>query len=97
MERLVVEVDAIACTACAECIEACPTAALRAAPGLAQLVSPVLCDACGKCIVRCRYDALRLRLQEAPPFDADAVELRKEKLARSHVGATSVSPITYIM
>ncbi len=81
MERPAVEVDAGACTACAECIDACPTSALRTA-GLAQLVSPVLCDACGKCVVVCRYGALRLTPREAPPFDPDAVRLRKEKLAR---------------
>jgi ferredoxin len=80
-ERLVIEVDSTVCTACAECVDACPTSALRAAGG-AHLVAPALCDACGQCLPVCGPGALRLVQQETAPFDPAAVALRKEKLAR---------------
>jgi ferredoxin len=77
----VIDVDEARCTGCAECIDECPTSALRSVRH-AQLVSPALCDACGQCIAICPEGALRLGLVDAAPFDPAAVALRREKLAR---------------
>jgi ferredoxin len=79
--RQVIDVVRARCTGCAECIDECPTSALRAIRG-AHLVSQDLCDGCGKCIAFCPEGALRLLVVDAVPFDPLAVALRREKLAR---------------
>jgi ferredoxin len=79
--RELIDVDTARCTGCAECIDECPTSALRSIRG-AHLVSPALCDGCGTCVAACPEGALRLVLVDAVPFDPLAVALRREKLAR---------------
>jgi AhpD family alkylhydroperoxidase len=78
--RQVVQVEASQCNACGTCITACPHGALDLVMGRSKLVNDALCAGDGACVEVC--SALWLELREAAPFDAAAVQRRREKRAR---------------
>jgi heterodisulfide reductase subunit A len=64
LDPLVAEVDAAACTACRECLSACPYDAIAMA-GLdgrqVAAISETTCKGCGGCVPMCPEDAIDLR------------------------------------
>jgi heterodisulfide reductase subunit A len=64
LDPLVAEVDAAACTACGDCLAACPydAIALSDVDGRrAAVVSETTCKGCGGCVPLCPEDAIDLR------------------------------------
>ncbi len=58
------------CTACGDCIRACPHGLLRHGAGRYPVIEPARggCDFCGDCAARCRPGALRAGLAAADAF-----------------------------
>ena len=54
-------VSAAKCTACGDCVAACPTRCLERGPAGPWLPRPRDCVACGACEFVCPADAIRVR------------------------------------
>jgi Pyruvate/2-oxoacid:ferredoxin oxidoreductase delta subunit len=80
MLRPVVRVDTSLCNRCGRCLTTCPNEALELVMGRATLTDEMFCAGDALCVEVC--GALWLEHREAAPFDAAAVEQRKEKRAR---------------
>ena len=50
--------DRSRCTACGDCVPACPPAVLALVRRRLQFVNPAACDYCGECEAICREDAI---------------------------------------
>ena len=64
LEPFVAEVDAIKCTWCGQCLEACPYEAIEKVPADGKEVArviPSLCKGCGACAVPCLDNAIGVR------------------------------------
>ena len=57
------QIDKELCTACGDCIAACPTDALALVDGLAVLAEPAACNYHGDCETICPVDAIALPYQ----------------------------------
>jgi heterodisulfide reductase subunit A len=63
LDPLVAIVDAIACTACGDCLTACPYDAISMTEGAdrhAAVISPTGCKGCGGCVPICPENAIDL-------------------------------------
>jgi Pyruvate/2-oxoacid:ferredoxin oxidoreductase delta subunit len=58
------KVDSEACSACDNCVDACPVKAVSAANGEPPHVNEDLCLGCGVCAVKCTTGSLRLHARE---------------------------------
>lgn len=56
-------IDNERCTACGDCVAACPSDALQLARNTAVLAEPAACNYCGQCEAICPVEAIALPYQ----------------------------------
>ncbi|MEM3061776.1 MAG: 4Fe-4S binding protein [Candidatus Bathyarchaeia archaeon] len=98
--RKIIRIDESKCDGCAQCIPACPEAAIQIINGKACLVDERYCDGLGACIGNCPKGAIAIEEREATEFDEEAVRshieglsLDKDSISSSMVSALSQWPI----
>ena len=91
MLRPIIEIDEEKCDGCGQCILECAEGALKIVDGKAKLVSEVYCDGLGACL-NCPKGALRLEMNDAPPFDEAAALAAKAKEEKKSIG-TRILPM----
>ena len=88
--REVIEIDEALCDGCGDCVTACAEGAIAIIDGKARLVSDSYCDGLGACLGHCPQNAIAIIYRDAEAFDAEAVELHLEGIAKPPASMMSV-------
>lgn len=83
MVRKIIHIDEERCTGCGLCADACHEGAIDIVDGKAKLVRENFCDGFGDCLPGCPEGAITFEEREAPEYDQEAVQRRKQELAES--------------
>ena len=86
MIRKIVKIDEEKCTGCGLCASACHENAIVMENGKAHLLRDDFCDGFGDCLPACPADAITIEERESAAYDPQAVEMRKQILAKQTTG-----------
>lgn len=89
MKRTIIKIDEEKCNGCGLCASACHEGAIGMINGKAKLIRDDYCDGLGDCLPTCPTGAISFEVREAEPFNAAAVEAKKQREAKARVALPS--------
>ena len=79
MKRRIIHIDESRCDGCGLCAAACHEGAIEMVDGKARLTREDYCDGLGDCLPACPTGAITFEEREAAPYDAKAVQAKREE------------------